>query len=157
MPDDLYHSERLVRQAYIAENKRQFPASITYFEEGGLEQINEDVGKWRVVKPYIATLRYKGRGFDIYVPEDFITDQASVPRIMWPLIPPFGRHTFASVIHDYCCYHALDSMAFATEAFNSFLYLNSVKNPKRYLMVKAVGIRPRGAYAKRLDRRDFKS
>lgn len=28
------------------------------------------------------------------------TDFASVPRIFWPVIPPYGRHGFAAVIHD---------------------------------------------------------
>lgn len=30
-----------------------------------------------------------------------ITDFASIPRIFWPIIPPYGRHGFAAVIHDY--------------------------------------------------------
>jgi hypothetical protein len=151
-----YYEEQRSRQAEIEANTRKFPARITYFEEGRLEQVNEEEGRWRVIKPYVATLRFDGRGFDIYVQEGFVTDQASVPRVMWPFIPPFGRHTFAAVIHDFCCVHALDSMAFATEAFHSFLYLNSVPNPKRYLMVKAVGLRPRGAYATRLDAPSYK-
>lgn len=151
-----YYESQRDKQAEIEANRKKFPCTIRYFEEGRLEQINEDVGRWRVIKPYVASMRYDGRGFDIYVPEGFITDQASVPKVIWPLIPPFGRHTFASVIHDHCCVHALDSMRFATEAFNSFLYLNSVPNPKRFLMVKAVGLRPRGAYATQLDAPQFK-
>lgn len=29
-----------------------------------------------------------------------VTDFASVPRIFWPIIPPYGRHGHAAVIHD---------------------------------------------------------
>lgn len=35
------------------------------------------------------------------VPAGFKTDLASTPRLLWPIIPPFGRHTKAAVVHDY--------------------------------------------------------
>lgn len=36
------------------------------------------------------------------VPKDFITDLASVPRVMWSLYPPNDSRTIrASIIHDY--------------------------------------------------------
>jgi hypothetical protein len=28
------------------------------------------------------------------------TDFASIPRLIWPIIPPYGRHSLAAVIHD---------------------------------------------------------
>jgi len=37
----------------------------------------------------------------IVVPRGFRTDLASVPRIFWVLIPPFGRYSQAAVVHDY--------------------------------------------------------
>lgn len=37
----------------------------------------------------------------VVVPTNFITDFASVPRFLWPLIPPTGRYTRAAVLHDY--------------------------------------------------------
>jgi hypothetical protein len=37
----------------------------------------------------------------IEVPAGFVTDLASVPRILWPLLPPFGRYTGAAVVHDW--------------------------------------------------------
>lgn len=37
----------------------------------------------------------------IEVPEGFITDFASVPRIFWNIIPPFGEYSSAAVIHDF--------------------------------------------------------
>lgn len=36
----------------------------------------------------------------IFVPEGFITDFASVPRPLWSILPPYGRHGKAAVIHD---------------------------------------------------------
>jgi len=37
----------------------------------------------------------------IEIPKGFITDLASIPRVMWLFLPPFGRYTEASVVHDY--------------------------------------------------------
>ena len=38
-----------------------------------------------------------------YVPAGFLTDGASVPRPFWWLIPPFGEHGQAAVLHDLLC------------------------------------------------------
>lgn len=40
-------------------------------------------------------------GLTIHVPAGFVTDFASVPRALWPLLPPNGRYGKAAVIHDY--------------------------------------------------------
>jgi hypothetical protein len=32
----------------------------------------------------------------------FITDFASVPRILWPMVSPLGKVTLPSIIHDWC-------------------------------------------------------
>lgn len=37
----------------------------------------------------------------ITVPAGFVTDFASVPRIFWSVLPPYGQYTGASVIHDW--------------------------------------------------------
>jgi len=37
----------------------------------------------------------------ITVPKGYKTDLASVPRLLWVIIPPFGRYSQAAVIHDY--------------------------------------------------------
>lgn len=53
--------------------------------------------KWQLVEPFSFD-------FNIYksgVPAGFITDFASVPKILWSLIPSTGRYTKAAVIHDY--------------------------------------------------------
>ena len=40
-------------------------------------------------------------GQQITVPAGFRTDLASIPRILWPLLPPAGLWARASVLHDY--------------------------------------------------------
>lgn len=47
---------------------------------------------------YIECKDYKGK---IIIPAGFRTDLASVPQIIWSLIPPFGKHSYAAVVHDY--------------------------------------------------------
>ncbi len=37
----------------------------------------------------------------VVVPAGFVTDFASVPRAFWVLLPPFGRHQLAAIVHDF--------------------------------------------------------
>lgn len=37
----------------------------------------------------------------VEVPRGFISDGASVPRLLWSWIPPLGRYGQAAVLHDY--------------------------------------------------------
>lgn len=39
----------------------------------------------------------------IYIPQGYLTDGASVPRWLWGLIPAWGDHGKAAVVHDYLC------------------------------------------------------
>lgn len=48
---------------------------------------------WAVLTP----IKYK----DIEVPEYFVCDLASVPRILWFVFPPFGEYIRAAIVHDY--------------------------------------------------------
>ena len=43
---------------------------------------------------------FRSMGRSILVPEGFITDLASTPRIIWSFIPPFGPWSEAAVVHD---------------------------------------------------------
>jgi len=38
---------------------------------------------------------------NIVVPTGFETDFASIPRIFWRVVPPWGRYSPAAVVHDY--------------------------------------------------------
>jgi len=42
-----------------------------------------------------------GYGRTIVVPPHFVTDLASIPRLFWNILPPFGKYTEAAVIHDW--------------------------------------------------------
>jgi hypothetical protein len=52
---------------------------------------------WEVVQPLV----YRGHRDTFVVPDGFLTDFASVPRVVIWLFPRFGRYTPAAVLHDW--------------------------------------------------------
>jgi len=66
---------------------------------------------------------YAGKRIKILIPQGFITDLATSPRIFWALIPPFGVYEAAAVLHDWLCtllkkYHqAMERYKAAQEEF----------------------------------------
>jgi hypothetical protein len=52
-----------------------------------------------VMQPFGYRRRSSGRA--IWVPATYVTDFASIPRVGRWLIPPFGRHAIAAVVHDW--------------------------------------------------------
>ena len=41
-------------------------------------------------------------GFNVVeIPAGFVTDFASIPRALWPVLPPTGKYGKAAVVHDY--------------------------------------------------------
>ena len=52
---------------------------------------------WEVVEPMV----YRGQRDTFVVPAGFLTDFATVPRVVVWLIPRFGRYTLAAVLHDW--------------------------------------------------------
>lgn len=41
----------------------------------------------------------------VMVPKGFLTDGASIPRIFWPFLSPWGSYSRAAIIHDFLCVH----------------------------------------------------
>lgn len=46
---------------------------------------------------------HEGNSENFIVPQGFVTDLASVPRVFWSLLPPQGGYEAAAVLHDYLC------------------------------------------------------
>lgn len=76
----------------------------------------------------------------ISVPSGFITDFASVPRIFWSIIPPFGVHGKAAVVHDYCYTTACYSKEKSDLIFLEAMKVLKVKKWKRNVMYLAVDL-----------------
>lgn len=93
-------------------------------------------GEWTLVRQ----LRYAGREQQFAVPPNFKTDGASVPRVMWHLLPPFGRYLKAAVIHDYLYVTRPVSRKDADGIFRRIMREAGVSKPKRYIMWAAVRV-----------------
>ena len=53
--------------------------------------------KFRLLSPLVYRA---GDGAIITVPENFVTDLASIPRGLWNILPPIGNYDAAAVLHD---------------------------------------------------------
>jgi hypothetical protein len=58
---------------------------------------------WRVTKAFRYYIQSKEGGEWVYVPAGYLTDGATVPRLFWSLLPPWGVYGQAAVVHDVVC------------------------------------------------------
>ena len=58
---------------------------------------NDDMSEWTMEEP----LTFVYEGVHLTAPKGYITNLASVPRLLWMIWPPFGRYGKAAAIHDY--------------------------------------------------------
>lgn len=75
-----------------------------------VEQV--DATRWRLLAPVVyATTRSRaslgGQPAGYRVPTGYVTDFASVPRLLWWFTPPSGEYTLAAIVHDYLITDAL--------------------------------------------------
>ena len=89
----------------------------------------------RLINNFKVTL---GVGRMITVPAGFETDFASVPRLFWRLIPPWGRYSAAAVVHDYLYATASVTRYEADRIFLDLMKRLGVPLWKRRLMYRAV-------------------
>ena len=54
-------------------------------------------GKFELFSDYV----YKTKEYLIKVPKDFVTDYASIPKLLRAIVLPYGKHSGASVVHDW--------------------------------------------------------
>jgi len=57
---------------------------------------------WVTRKEFGYDVGEEGSGNSIDVPIGFMTDFASIPRLLWIILPTWGKYGNAAVIHDYC-------------------------------------------------------
>jgi len=58
---------------------------------------------WRVMDDFSFYVGEENSGQRVYVPAGYLTDGASVPRLFWNIIPPWGAYGQAAVVHDIVC------------------------------------------------------
>lgn len=53
--------------------------------------------QWIIVKDYV----WMGKTMGFYIPEGFVYDGASIPRLLWWLLSPMGLLLIPALFHDY--------------------------------------------------------
>lgn len=101
---------------------------------------------WVVKKGFIYYLDDSFTSY-VYVPKGYLTDGASVPRMFWNIIPPWGSYGQACVLHDYLCEHyyyfdGLNSFTLdrknVNKIFNDAMKVAEVPTGKRKLIYAGV-------------------
>ena len=95
----------------------------------------EDSNYWKVLSP----LQYRTKdGIKIIIPKNFLTDFASVPRILWNILPPWGGYGKAAIMHDYFYYSGMFSKEMSDLIFLEAMETLKVKKWKRCVMYYSV-------------------
>ena len=63
-----------------------------------------DGEKWVLRKEFSYDIGFKGSKNTIVIPVGFVTNFASIPKILWSILPPIGKYTSISILHDYLYY-----------------------------------------------------
>ena len=72
------------------------------------------------------------------VPEGFVTDLASVPRIFWQVLRPEGRYAYAAVVHDYLYWTQTRPRHEADQILNFAMQDSRVSDAQRWAIYQAV-------------------
>ena len=97
-----------------------------------------DGKKWCLVVPFEYHVGELGSGEVIEVAKFFITDFASIPRLFWSILPPWGRYGKATIIHDYCYKTRQYDRLRCDEIFLEAMEVLGVKPWKRRVIYRAV-------------------
>ena len=104
---------------------------------------------WQLVRGFTYHVGTEYSMDKITVPKGFTTDFASIPRIFWSILPPWGKYGKAAVVHDYLYWEAKRSRKEADDIFLEAMKTLNVNYFYRHLMYKAVRLFGKSAYNKR--------
>lgn len=74
------------------------------------------------------------------IPVGFVTDFASVPRSLWNILPPIGKHNRAALLHDYLYTENIGSRKKADELFLAVMIEDGVSVFTAWIMYLGVRI-----------------
>lgn len=58
---------------------------------------------WKIIEEFDYYIGAVDSNAYVSVPAGYITDFASIPRVFWSILPPWGPYGKAAVIHDFLC------------------------------------------------------
>jgi hypothetical protein len=96
--------------------------------------------KWEVYEEFEYHVASYPSEEVIKVPEGFITNFVSVPRIFWPIISPIDEYGKAAVIHDYLYDKAIYSKKRSDDIFREAMNILNVKQWKIFCIYWSVRI-----------------
>ena len=99
-----------------------------------------DGKRWIIRSDFGYDVSEKGSGESINVPVGFKTDFASVPRLLWGMIPRWGRYGNAAVVHDYCYWSQIYTRKRSDEIFKEGMVVLQVSSLLRNIIYYAVRI-----------------
>lgn len=68
------------------------------FEGAPVLRVGELPDEWILDEPLVYVTEAGGR---LTVPQGFVTDLASIPRLLYTVIPVNGKHRSAAILHDW--------------------------------------------------------
>jgi hypothetical protein len=89
---------------------------------------------WVLREPFSYDVRREGSGDTIRVPARFMTDFASVPRLLWIFFPRWGKYGNAAVIHDWGYWSKERSRAETDRIFLEGMEVLRVNPVTRYVL-----------------------
>lgn len=75
-------------------------ASVSY-DEAASKALHKDY--WRVAQGFKYYFGDAADNLWAYVPTGYLSDGASIPRLFWSLLPPWGAYGQAAILHDFLC------------------------------------------------------
>lgn len=104
--------------------------------------------RWVVRKEFVYEVGSLGSGDKIVISPGFITDLASTPKLLWSILPPFGRYLPSAILHDYLYATKERSRKKSDKIFLEAMMVLNVPAWKRYAMYYAVRLCGKLSYGK---------
>ena len=86
---------------------------------------------WYLCNPLDVEITMSDKKYSISIPEGFLTDGASVPRIFWSICPKWDNSHHAVILHDYLCEYGIahvDGVATVIDRSHAnYLFLQALK------------------------------
>ena len=72
----------------------------------------DDGIRWEVMEEFEYHIGSEDSNDIIKIPKGYISDLASIPRLLWGIIgAPWGKYGYAAILHDYMCQYGPKSKA----------------------------------------------
>lgn len=82
----------------------------------------------------------------IDIPSGFVTDFASSPQFLWSIVPSIGRHSRASIVHDFIYGYNKEGKPWADKVFFEAMTVDKTSTFVKYACYYAVRLMGRKAW-----------